>query len=75
MRDIIRKRIKENRRRLDEMLALQERSMEQALALWNKLPDGVPDCLVCAILLRPIIDDADRHPLIKTTPTHSARIS
>jgi MerR family Zn(II)-responsive transcriptional regulator of zntA len=42
VRDIIRKRIEENRRRLDEMLALQER-MEQALSIWQELPDGVPD--------------------------------
>jgi len=42
VRDIICKRIEENRRRLDEMLALQER-MEQALSVWQNLPDGLPD--------------------------------
>lgn len=42
VRDIIRQRIEENRRRLDELVALQER-MEQALATWNDLPDGAPD--------------------------------
>ena len=42
VRDIIRKRIEENRRRLNEMLALQER-MEDALVTWEKQPDGMPD--------------------------------
>jgi MerR family Zn(II)-responsive transcriptional regulator of zntA len=42
VRDIIRRRIKENRQRLDELIALQER-MEQALASWEKLPNRLPD--------------------------------
>jgi DNA-binding transcriptional MerR regulator len=50
VRDIIRKRIVENRCKLDEMLALQVR-MEQALSVWEELPDGVPDGrLVCHLI-------------------------
>lgn len=42
VRDIIHHRIEENRRRIDEMIALQER-MEHALESWEQLPDGLPD--------------------------------
>ena len=42
VRNIIGHRIEENRLRLKELAALQRR-MEQALAEWRKLPDGVPD--------------------------------
>ena len=42
VRRIIELRIMENRRRIDEMLVLQER-MESALKRWNKMPDGMPD--------------------------------
>lgn len=41
VREIIEKRIAENRRRLDEMTALQER-MERALAQWEEMPDAMP---------------------------------
>lgn len=42
VRRIIRRRIQENRAEIDEMLPLQTR-MEQALAQWDSMPDGVPD--------------------------------
>jgi hypothetical protein len=42
VRQIIERRIGENRRRLEELNALQQR-MEQALAKWRTMPDGVPD--------------------------------
>lgn len=42
VREILLKRISENRKNLDELVALQIR-MEQALAMWETLPDGVPD--------------------------------
>jgi DNA-binding transcriptional MerR regulator len=42
VRDIIRRRIKENRKELDEIAALQMR-MEKALAKWNRMPDGTPN--------------------------------
>jgi len=42
VREILEARVEENRRRLAEVLALQER-MERALARWARMPDGVPD--------------------------------
>lgn len=42
VRTIIRRRIEENRWRLDEMMALQKR-MEHALVSWERLPDRLPD--------------------------------
>ncbi|HHJ13177.1 MAG TPA: MerR family transcriptional regulator [Gammaproteobacteria bacterium] len=42
VRTILERRIAENRRKLDELIALQAR-MEQALKQWRDLPDGVPD--------------------------------
>jgi MerR family Zn(II)-responsive transcriptional regulator of zntA len=41
VRQILRERIKENRGKLDEMMALQQR-MEHALASWEKIPDLDP---------------------------------
>ncbi len=41
VREIIHRRITENRRHLDELIALQQR-MESALASWETLPDGMP---------------------------------
>lgn len=42
VREIIERRIGDNRKRLDEMLDLQER-METALAGWTEMPDKAPD--------------------------------
>ncbi len=42
VRQIIRKRIEENRLRLEELQELQSR-MEIALKEWERLPDGMPD--------------------------------
>lgn len=42
VREIIERRIADNRKRLDEMLELQKR-MEAAVAQWAKLPDKAPD--------------------------------
>lgn len=41
-REIIARRVADNRKRLDEMLELQKR-METALAKWAKMPDKSPD--------------------------------
>ena len=41
-REIIERRITDNRKRLDEMLELQTR-MEAAVTQWTKLPDKAPD--------------------------------
>lgn len=42
VRRIIARRIRENRRKIDALTQLQQR-MEQALVIWDTLPDGVPD--------------------------------
>lgn len=42
VREILSRRIEENRRQLQQLMALQER-MEEALAQWADMPDGVPD--------------------------------
>ena len=42
VRRIIRRRIRENRAKIDAMPRLQTR-MEQALAQWGDMPDGVPN--------------------------------
>ena len=42
VREILVKRIDENRKHLDELMTLQIR-MEQAIEKWSKMPDGVPD--------------------------------
>jgi DNA-binding transcriptional MerR regulator len=42
VRRILQRHIVENRRHLEELLALQSR-MEQALREWADMPDGVPD--------------------------------
>ena len=42
VRQIIKERIVENRKKIDDMLKLQER-MEEALDLWKEMPDGVPE--------------------------------
>jgi DNA-binding transcriptional MerR regulator len=42
VRELISQRIRENRLHLEQLMELQVR-MEQALASWEKMPDGVPD--------------------------------
>jgi MerR family Zn(II)-responsive transcriptional regulator of zntA len=42
VRNIIRHRIAENRKTLDELARMQNR-MEKALTRWEEMPDGVPD--------------------------------
>jgi len=42
VREILQRRIDENRRQLEELMALQIR-MEQALSQWADMPDGLPD--------------------------------
>ncbi len=50
VRDIIRGRIEETSERLDAVLALRDR-MKRALALWETMPDQVPDGnAVCALI-------------------------
>ncbi len=42
VREILQERIKENRQKLEDSMALQLR-MEEALGKWSDMPDGVPD--------------------------------
>jgi len=42
VREMLMQRIDENRRQMEELMALQTR-MEQALEKWAHMPDGVPD--------------------------------
>ncbi len=42
VREILQRRIAENRLALESLIRLQER-MESALRLWEEMPDGVPD--------------------------------
>ncbi len=41
-RGLIKRRIEENRRKLEKLAELQRR-MEEALAAWERMPDGMPD--------------------------------
>ncbi|MCB1930116.1 MAG: MerR family DNA-binding protein [Rhodocyclaceae bacterium] len=61
VRDIVQRRIVETRQRLAEMRALQAR-LEQALALWAEMPDGVPDGHAVCALIEATCDDP-AHPL------------
>jgi MerR family transcriptional regulator, Zn(II)-responsive regulator of zntA len=50
VREILRQRVEENRKRLVEFIALQRR-MEQALARWEEMPDAPPrDSSVCHLI-------------------------
>jgi len=42
VREILQRRIKENRQKLEELMNLQQR-MEKALSQWKEMPDGIPD--------------------------------
>ena len=61
VREILMKRIDENRQRLDELLALQIR-MEQALKKWGDMPDGVPDGHSVCHLIESVISDTEQAP-------------
>jgi MerR family Zn(II)-responsive transcriptional regulator of zntA len=56
VREILQRRIEENRRRVEELLRLQQR-MEQALEQWKDMPDAMPDGhTICAL-----IESVDEH--------------
>ena len=48
--EILQRRIEDNRKRIEELLRLQNR-MEEALAQWNDMPDGVPDGHTICVLI------------------------
>ena len=58
VRRIIRKRIVENRLRLEELQELQDR-MEAALVEWEQLPDGMPDGDSVCYLIESMASTAD----------------
>lgn len=58
VRQIIRKRIAENRKVVAGLVKLQKR-MEKALALWEKLPDGQPDGDSVCYLIESMISDPE----------------
>ncbi len=41
VRDLLNQRVRENQRKIEELVRLQAR-MEKTLALWRNLPDGMP---------------------------------
>ncbi len=54
VREILKRRIEENREQLDSLMDLQKR-MEQALIKWDTMPDGVPDGhSVCHLIELPV---------------------
>lgn len=55
VRDIIEKRIDENRQKLDELLELQQR-MEHALCDWRERPDRLPDGDMICHLIESVVD-------------------
>jgi len=60
VREILQKRIDENRQRLNELVALQCR-MEQALEQWKDMPDGVPDGHSVCHLIESVVASTDSH--------------
>ncbi|MBT8421536.1 MAG: MerR family transcriptional regulator [Gammaproteobacteria bacterium] len=65
VREILQRRIDENRWQLEELLALQTR-MEQALQLWKDMPDGIPDGhSVCHL-----IESFDENNSVRTDKQH-----
>ena len=60
VREIINRRISENRRHLDDLLALQAR-MEAAVRSWDVMPDGVPSGdSVCHLIEEVIVSSHPR---------------
>lgn len=50
VRDILRRRVMDNKKALEEMLTLQNR-MEAALQIWVGMPDGIPTGeVVCSLI-------------------------
>lgn len=56
VREIIQQRIRENRRILDQQMALQQR-MEKALKQWVRMKDGEPDGHTICVLIESFGDE------------------
>ena len=61
VRDLIAHRISVNRARLDHLMGLQKR-MEQAIAVWSSLPDGIPDGDNICYLIEAFADPKQKFP-------------
>ncbi len=61
VREILQRRIVENRIKLEELMSLQTR-MEQALLEWADMPDGVPDGHSVCHLIESFVSGADNAP-------------
>lgn len=59
VREIIQRRIKENRAELNKLMRLQTR-MEKALVQWSKMPDGVPDGETVCHLIESVAEDVEK---------------
>jgi len=55
VRDILMKRIVENRQHLEELMMLQTR-MEHALEQWKQMPDGIPNGHSVCHLIETVVD-------------------
>ncbi len=61
VREMLERRIVENRRHLQELILLQDR-METALVQWSDMPDGIPDGhSVCHLIESIISSDTEKH--------------
>lgn len=58
VREILARRIVENRQHLEELMTLQIR-MERALEQWEKMPDGVPDGHSVCHLIESVADKTE----------------
>ena len=61
VREILLRRIDENRRQLQELMALQTR-MEHALQQWTEMPDGIPDGHSVCHLIESFAEIDDGYP-------------
>ena len=59
VREILKKHIKENRKKLEELMALQVR-MEAALKQWEDMPDSTPDGHSVCHLIESSTDESNR---------------
>ena len=69
VREIVMKRIVENRQRLEELMMLQAR-MEHALEQWEKMPDGVPDGHSVCHLIESVVGSREFIPGVSKSIKH-----
>jgi len=69
VREILAKRITENRQHLDALMTLQTR-MEQALVQWADMPDGIPDGHSVCHLIESVVGDVETTRTFKNGIKH-----